>query len=262
MKKFKIGTSFLLLILLFILTKNIVVFLNYFLALFLHELAHLFVASRKGYSLRLIKLDIFGLSLDLNEKIDDGDTFSISIAGPMFNLFLCLCCTALYWLLPNSFYFLNLFCLSNLILAVFNLIPIYPLDGGKIVRAIVKNEKAYNIIDKVVRWAFAFVLLVLFIISCFSSPNWIYALFLIFLVSSSKRLPTLSIFKYKHNKNFDKVIMLKVGENDNLFSMLKKIKNHYYTIFYCPKTRLYYDEDQIITYATKYSLETKIEDVK
>ena len=261
MKKFKVGTSFFLLVLLCVLTKNIAVFLNYFLALFLHELAHLFVASRKGYSLKLIKLDIFGLSLDLNEKIDDSDTFAISVAGPMFNMFLCLCCLAMYWLWPMSFYYLNLFCLSNLILAVFNLLPIYPLDGGKIVRAMIKSEKTYKIIDRTIRCSFAIVLIILFVLSCYSYPNFLFVLFLIFLVTSTKRTPTLSLFKYKNNKSFEKVVLLKVNNKETLFSMLKKINSRHYTIFYSQKGSKYIDENQIISYATHFPLETKLEDI-
>ncbi|MBQ8615437.1 MAG: hypothetical protein IJ415_02605, partial [Clostridia bacterium] len=132
MKKFKIGPSFFLLIVVCIMTKNIVLMLNYLLALFLHEIAHLWVAGKRGYSLRTIKLDMFGLAVDLNEKVDDKDQFAINIAGPVCNLFVCVLCLATYWLIPTSYIYLNTFCFSNLILAIFNLLPVYPLDGGKI----------------------------------------------------------------------------------------------------------------------------------
>ena len=120
---------------------------NYLLAIFLHEIAHLLVAERKGYSLKQIKLDAFGLAVDLNEKIDNEDQFVINIAGPICNLLLCILCLATYWLFPISFCFLNTFCFCNLVLAIFNLIPVYPLDGGKIFCGIIKSEKVYKILD-------------------------------------------------------------------------------------------------------------------
>ena len=141
MKKFKLGISFLLLILICFITGNVELIINYILALTLHELAHLFVAVKSGYSLKLIKLDMFGLSIDLNEMIDDRDNFKINIAGPVCNLLMVVCCMAFYWLIPTSYFYLNTFCFANLILAIFNLLPVYPLDGGKIFRGIIKNDK-------------------------------------------------------------------------------------------------------------------------
>ena len=129
MKKIKIGASFLLIIFVSLLCGQVVLILNYFLALSLHELAHMWVAVKNGYSLKLIKLDIFGLSIELNEIIDDKDGFRINVAGPVCNLLLCLLCLAFYWLVPTSDFYLNTFCFCNLILAIFNLLPVYPLDG-------------------------------------------------------------------------------------------------------------------------------------
>ena len=139
MKKIKINPSFLLVVIISMLTRNLIVLTNYLLALFLHELAHLFVSNQKGYSLKVIRLSVFGLSLELNEKINDRDQFAINIAGPCFNLFICLVCLASYWIFPNTYQYLNVFCFVNFTLALFNLLPIYPLDGGKIFHRIM-NE--------------------------------------------------------------------------------------------------------------------------
>ena len=77
MKKVKIGLSFFLLIIICLFCGQAILILNYFLALAFHELAHLWVAANNGYSLKLIKLDMFGISVELNEKIDDKDVFKI-----------------------------------------------------------------------------------------------------------------------------------------------------------------------------------------
>ena len=155
MKKIRVGPSFLLLVLLGFLTGKFVLIFNYLCALILHELAHALVAVRAGYSLKLIKLDVFGLSIELNERIDDKDCFKINIAGPIFNLLLCVICMAMYWLIPSSYGYLNTFCFCNLVLAIFNLLPVYPLDGGKIFRGLIKSDKTYKVLDCVIRYFLA-----------------------------------------------------------------------------------------------------------
>ena len=167
MKKVKFGISFLLLIIVCVVIGNFLLLINYLLALTLHELAHLFVATKYGYSLKQFNINIFGVSIELNEKISDKDCFAINIAGPIFNLMLCVMCLALYWLIPATFNYLNLFCISNLVLAVFNLIPVYPLDGGKIFRSMFSSTKKYKKLDFVVRSGFAVLFLCLFVLSIF-----------------------------------------------------------------------------------------------
>ena len=263
MKKFKLGPSFILLILLGILTNRVGLIVNYLLALTLHELAHLWVAVKNGYSLKLIKLDMFGLSIELNETIDDKDSFKINIAGPVFNLLLCVICLALYWLVPTSYYYLNTFCFANLILAIFNLLPVYPLDGGKIFRGMIKSDKTYKILDCIIRYSLASLFICAFIMSCFKMPNFIMIIMAIFFITSKgKQTPTMSIFKYRQNKSFDKVIILKVLETETLFNLIKQIKQHHYTIFYVPTIQKYFDEDNIIELSLKHPLTSTLHEIK
>lgn len=263
MKKFKFGPSFFLLIVVCLLTKNIVLMFNYLLALFWHEMAHLWVAGSRGYSLKCIKLDVFGLAVDLNEKVDDKDQFAINIAGPVCNLLMCVLCLATYWLIPTSYIYLNTFCFANLILAIFNLLPVYPLDGGKIFRGMIKSDKAYKVLDCVIRYSLAGLSICAFVVSCFNLPNFLLLALALFLITSkADKTPTMSIFKYRQNKHFDKVVILKVEETETLFNLLKQIKNHHYTIFYVPKLNKYFDEDNIIELSLKLQLTTSLSEIK
>lgn len=263
MKKLKVGSSFFLLIVICLLTKNVILILNYFFALFLHEMAHVWVAGCRGYSLKQIKLDIFGLAIDLNEKVDDKDQFAINLAGPVCNLLLCILCLAMYWLLPTSYIYLNTFCFCNLILAVFNLLPVYPLDGGKIFRGMIKSDKVYKILDRIIRYSLASLSICAFVVSCFNIPNLVLlALSLFFLTSKADKTPTMSIFKYRKNKHFDKVVILKVEETETLFSLIKQIKSHHYTIFYVPKLNKYFDEDMVIDLSLNNALTSSLQEIK
>ncbi len=233
------------------------------LALTLHELAHVWVAVKNGYSLKLIKFDTFGMSVELNETIDDKDSFKINVAGPVFNLMLSVVCMALYWLVPTSYYYLNTFCFANLILAIFNLLPVYPLDGGKIFRGMIKSDKVYKILDCVIRYSLAILFICAFVMSCFKMPNFMMLIMAVFfLTSKGKQTPTMSIFKIKSNKSFDKVIILKVEETETLFNLIKQIKQHHYTIFYVPKLNKYFDEDNIIELSLKHPLTTILNEIR
>lgn len=263
MKKFKIGASFLLLIIGCLLTKNILLLFNYLLALFLHEMAHLWVATTRGYTLKTIKLDMFGLAVDLNERIDDKDQFAINIAGPICNLLLCVLCLAMYWLFPISYFYLNTFCFANLAIAIFNLLPVYPLDGGKIFRGIIKSDKAYKILDKFIRYVLSLLFMSAFVVTCFKIPNFfLLALSIFFILSKADKTPTLSIFKYRKNKHFDKVVILKVEDSETLFSLIKQINARHYTIFYAPKLNKYFNEDDIVELSLKNSLICKLSELK
>ena len=261
MKKFKIGLSFWLIVLFCAITNSIVLLMNYLLALFLHELAHLLVALKRGYTLNKIKLDIFGLSLDLDEPIMDKDNFAINIAGPMFNLFMCLVCLACYTIIPDSYFYLNTFCFSNLMLAIFNLLPVSPLDGGKIFRSLIKSNKTFKIVDNIIRATLALISICLFFKFRAITNSVIFLILALFFLMSRNRSCSLSIFKFKQNKSFDRVVILKVDGNMNLFQLVKKIKPNNYTIFYFSKTHKYIDEDELISLATRFPLNTICDDI-
>ena len=236
---------------------------NYICALFLHELAHLFIATQKGYSLKVLRLSMLGLSIDLNEKIDDKDQFAINIAGPAVNLFICLICLATYWLIPQSYVYLNTFCFVNLMLALFNLLPIYPLDGGKIFHALVKSERLFKILNILIKSIGAIGFLVLFLISLKVEPNYMFLLMSItFATLSTKRIPTASIFKQNKHKKFDKVVIVKANENQILLELIKKLRSSCFTIFYVEKMKTFIDENEVVDYAIKHSLTTTLKEVK
>ena len=263
MKKFKIGPSFFLLIVFSIICGHAMIIVNYMLALCLHELAHLWVAVRRGYSLKLIKLDIFGLSVELNEFIDDRDSFKINLAGPVFNLCLSIICMALYWAFPMSYFYLNTFCFCNIMLAIFNLIPVYPLDGGKLFRGMINDNKLYKRFDFIIRCSFAMLFIFAFVCSCLNKPNiFMLIIALFFITSKGKSVPTMSIFKHNRNKDFDKVVILKVKETETLFNLIKQIKSHHYTIFYVPKLNKYFDEDEVVELALNNHLTLQINAIK
>ena len=114
--------------------------LLFFGSVLLHELGHSLVALRDAVPVRKITLFIFGgLAQIEKEPPTPGSEFRIAVAGPLVSLTLAALFGGL-WLLDKPLSFLAApsiwLARINLILGLFNLIPGFPLDGGRVLRAI------------------------------------------------------------------------------------------------------------------------------
>lgn len=114
-----------------------------FASVLVHELAHSLVALAKGMPVRNITLFIFGGVSNIGgESRSAGDEFQIAIVGPVSSLMLSAACfVALRSGVGGSdspvtailFYL----AIANLLVGVFNLMPGFPLDGGRVLRSII-----------------------------------------------------------------------------------------------------------------------------
>ena len=113
----------------------------FFGSVLLHELGHAYAALRTGTGVRSITLFIFGGVAQLeDEPQTPGAALRVALAGPVVSLLLALLFGGLWlldqrvpWLAAPSAYLARI----NLLLALFNMIPGYPLDGGRVLQAIV-----------------------------------------------------------------------------------------------------------------------------
>jgi len=106
-----------------------------------HELGHSFVAIQQGIKVNSITLFIFGGLASLEEESKSpGDAFLVAIAGPVVSLILFGVFTFVNLSVPLSeplTAVVGLLATVNLILAIFNMIPGLPLDGGNVLKSIV-----------------------------------------------------------------------------------------------------------------------------
>ncbi len=115
--------------------------LIFFASIFLHELAHVYAARRENVEIAEIVLYPFGGLARLRHEAETPRAeFRIAVAGPAASFLIALFFLALLWIsnrlgtdIFSSLTFI--LCLLNFLLAVFNLFPGYPLDGGRILRA-------------------------------------------------------------------------------------------------------------------------------
>ncbi len=129
--------------------------LLFFGSILLHELGHAFVAIRNGIGIQGITLWMFGGIARMARDTDTpGKEFKVAIGGPVVTLLIVVACTALGLALagPDEFRDAALtesgtrtsgaaaviawLASINLLVLVFNLVPAFPLDGGRIARAI------------------------------------------------------------------------------------------------------------------------------
>lgn len=116
--------------------------LLFFTSIVLHELGHSLVAIARGIRVRSITLFIFGGVAQTEQEASTPATeFWVAIAGPLVSFGLAgLFYLLKLWLAPYSDMAdetLGWLARINLILAIFNLIPGFPLDGGRVFRALV-----------------------------------------------------------------------------------------------------------------------------
>lgn len=127
----------------------------FFASVVLHELAHSLVARAHGLPVHVITLFVFGGVSELTREPDNARAeFRIAIVGPLASLALGGACWGLGQLgSPHTPLFAVLDWLGwiNILLAVFNLIPGFPLDGGRVLRAILWSASK-NLLDAT-RWA-------------------------------------------------------------------------------------------------------------
>jgi len=114
--------------------------LLFFVSILLHELAHSFVALAKGIPVRSITLFVFGGVAQMGREPDRPMTeFQIALAGPIASALLAVGFGVIAYLAGDQFERLSALAgwLSsiNLLIAAFNLVPGFPLDGGRIFRA-------------------------------------------------------------------------------------------------------------------------------
>ena len=106
----------------------------------LHEAGHALVAARYGYHLKKIRLMPFGAELCGDEYFLSSHETKIETEGQLVNLCICVFCVALMWINPNHYVWYKNVLLCSLQLALFNMLPFYPLDGGRIFVAIISQR--------------------------------------------------------------------------------------------------------------------------
>ena len=164
----KIDLKIFIFIIIFWLTRQIEIYALLMFFALIHECAHLITGIIVGFKPETIKISPYGFSInfkttcgDYNTKIKKANLLSVKkiiiySAGPIINLIIAIF-AFMYWQISKygSIFAIGIDTIiySNILLFFFNLLPIYPLDGGRVIKEIVYLcnglEKSYYMTNSI-----------------------------------------------------------------------------------------------------------------
>jgi len=124
-----------------------------FASILLHELAHSYMAMRYGVNIESITLFLFGGVSAMEEMPrQPGQEAKMAFVGPLTSLVIGSICLFIYgnFISPNSalsqnpiYHVIWILGIMNVVLGVFNLLPAFPMDGGRVLRAFYARKMSY-----------------------------------------------------------------------------------------------------------------------
>lgn len=163
--RFRIDLKIFIFLIIFYFTKQIEIYAMIMLFALIHELGHLLAGLLMGMKPEKIELMPFGVSIsfkikveEYNKKIKKGNMLEIkkilvALAGPLTNFIIIIITSNINIELFKALIIIY----TNFLIMIFNLLPIYPLDGGRILKGILhinfgiqKSEFYTNIVSKII----------------------------------------------------------------------------------------------------------------
>lgn len=159
----KIDLKIFLFLFLFLLTSQFEIYIILFVFAILHELGHLVAGLILKFKPEEMRLTPMGLQIrfktqarEINAKIKQAREINIkraiiAIAGPITNFAIAVIAIIVAWVSGNAqnIYIYQIIIYSNFLIGMFNLIPIYPMDGGRLLKEVLTiscgRKKAYKI---------------------------------------------------------------------------------------------------------------------
>lgn len=245
MKKYRLHPLFILYLIFLLIWGQYESIAVYFLVVVMHEFAHSITAKKLGYKLDKMVLMPYGVCLNYKTNcFCDNDEIYIALSGPLINCIFAVLCLALWWIFPIIMPITYTFCLSNIVMFLYNLLPCYPLDGGRILSSIL--SKKY---DR--KWA---IKLCLFFNICFSvilCISFIFGLFFgvintnliiisIFLIVGIIEPKSYSSYNYLSYKIIDESLLDKekpvkftlIPANKKIYKIIAGLNKNKFNIFY------------------------------
>ena len=220
----KLDLKIFLFLLLFLLTSQFEIYIIIMIFAIIHELGHLIAGLILGFKVEEIKLTPMGVRLqfkveseEYNKKVKKGNMLNvkkaiIALAGPITNIiiFTILILIQNLDLYFTQTYIYQIIVYSNILIAIFNMIPIYPMDGGRFISEILKIKIGYK---KAYKITYLLSKTILIILTAISSIAILYLknIAIFFIIMYLWCLEIQEIRRYNKRKNIEKI----VGEVEN-----------------------------------------------
>lgn len=233
---------------LFVLYVFICIYFNWFNKIFFyvitvtfHEYGHYFCAKKYGYKIDSLVYSLNGAGITTKENFKEKDEIKIALAGPLVNVLFIILIMCLWWIFPTLYLFTYDFFVCNIVVFLFNMLPLYPLDGGRIIVSILvlkgKSKKKLLRLEKIVGMAFSIIFLILFILSLIYRVNFNLLIISCFLMTNSLTIENNKYFDkvQAFNKSYSRPIEIKKFRVSNLekSTLIKYLSPQYFSVFEC-----------------------------
>lgn len=236
--RFKIHPLFYIIGIYFVFTGKVFSFLVYTLCALIHEIGHSVCAQKCGYKLVNVTLMPFGAVVtgDIS-GMSYKDEVKVALSGPLVNFAISVCLVALWWVFPEVYPYTELAAGAGFALCLINLLPAFPLDGGRILlcslSAFLKRRTAV-FICKAVGIVLCAAFTALYVFSLFTEGNPSLLFFAIFMLlgvfdngKENRFIRLYHSISDKSLKNGKKIKSIAVSEDFTVKKLYKKIDGGY-----------------------------------
>lgn len=213
------------------------VFIIYALTALLHECGHMFCAAKLGFKCEKISLMPYGAAAVCDtEGISNKDEIRLALAGPAVNAFIVVATAGLWWFFPQSYAYTDTVFNANAVMLAINLLPAYPLDGGRAARCVLTlfmPQKTAQIILRVLGGIFSLTFILIFALAYKNLSFLVFAAFL--LCSAFEKVQPLSKISFtatrpKRGKEIKHVML---NAKSTFKDGLRYLDSSKYIIFQC-----------------------------
>lgn len=241
----KIDLKIFLFIFLFLITSQIEMYILLMIFAIIHELGHVLAGLILKFKPKEIRLTPVGLqvsfsidSIEYNEKVNRAKVLNIkkaliALAGPLTNL-LISSSIILFGMLYKKIqytYIYQIVIYANLLIALFNLIPIYPMDGGRVLKEVLQiifgKKKAYKITYIISKT-------VLILLTMLSSIAILYVhnIAILIIIAYLWYLEVAEIRKYNRRRNIEKLINSIENKEPDLINSITTKWDIFFAIYF------------------------------
>lgn len=258
---FRIHPLFWLLVAICFLTGYIWNVLIVFVIVCIHELGHTFAAKWVGWDIEEVLLFPFGGVLKVYNQGTEPlkDVFIVTIAGPLQHLLIPL----LSWLLLYTPFWTpslhQLAMMYNFTILIFNLLPVWPLDGAKLVSIVLMHVLPFNraaAATDILSAAFLFALSIYLNYKAFNPESLCLLTFLAFMGWAEWRNREMQfvrflLFRWRRTFWDSRTKLLQVSTHDTFAQITKKFYRQCHHAIYVKETGKRLSEEQVLEYYFK-----------
>lgn len=224
--KIKIHPLFLIVMLLCAVFGGLINILLCLMTALLHECGHIFYASKSGFACSEIKIMPYGASAVYDiEGIGVKDELKLALAGPLVNACICVFLAGLWWFVPETYAYTDTVMQANVAMLLVNLLPAYPLDGGRALRCVLHkflSERAAMTVIKVIAALCAVGLVVAFFLTGYNISLAVLAVFLV--LSIFEKAPKAKLINFASGARLKRGIEVKYVLCDENLTYLQAFK--------------------------------------